>query len=42
VTVVVAVREPPSQEDHERLQERARLLMNRSFSDLMPPPGDPE
>jgi hypothetical protein len=37
VTVVVAVREPPSQEDHERMQERARLLMDRAYSDLMPP-----
>ena len=40
VTVVVAVREPPSQEDHDRLQERARLLMNRAYTDLMPPPRD--
>jgi hypothetical protein len=37
VTVVIAVREPPSQEDHERMQERERLLMNRAYSDLMPP-----
>ncbi|MGH3277252.1 MAG: hypothetical protein ACRDNZ_23345 [Streptosporangiaceae bacterium] len=37
VTVTVAVRVPPSQEDHERMQERARLLMNRAYSDLMPP-----
>lgn len=37
VTVVVTVREPPSQEDHERMQARARLLMNRAYSDLMPP-----
>jgi hypothetical protein len=37
VTVVVAVREPPSQEDHERMQARARLLMDRAYSDLMPP-----
>jgi hypothetical protein len=37
VTVVVAVRVPPSQEDHERMQERERLLMNRAYSDLMPP-----
>ena len=37
MTVVVAVRVPPSQEDHERMQERERLLMNRAYSDLMPP-----
>jgi hypothetical protein len=33
----VAVRVPPSQEDNDRMQERARLLMNRAYSDLMPP-----
>jgi hypothetical protein len=37
VTVIVAVRVPPSQEDSDRMQERARLLMNRAYSDLMPP-----
>ena len=37
VTVIVAVRVPPSQEDNDRMQERARLLMNRAYSDLMPP-----
>ena len=37
VTVIVAVRVPPTQEDNERMQERARLLMNRAYSDLMPP-----
>lgn len=42
VTVVVAVREPPSDEDHERMQERSRLLMDRAFSDLMQPPQDLE
>jgi uncharacterized NAD(P)/FAD-binding protein YdhS len=40
VVVIVAVREPPSKEDHERMQERSRLLMDRAFSDLMPPPQD--
>jgi hypothetical protein len=42
VLVVVAVREPPSKEDHERMQERSRLLMDRAYSDLMPPPQDLE
>jgi hypothetical protein len=37
VLVVVAVREPPSEEDRERMQERSRLLMDRAYSDLMPP-----
>jgi uncharacterized NAD(P)/FAD-binding protein YdhS len=40
VVVIVAVREPPSKEDHERMEERSRLLMDRAFSDLMPPPRD--
>jgi hypothetical protein len=40
VVVVVSVREPPSKEDHERMQERSRLLMDKAFSDLMPPPQD--
>jgi hypothetical protein len=40
VVVIVAVREPPSKEDNERMQERSRLLMDRAFSDLMPPPKD--
>ncbi|HEY5361225.1 MAG TPA: hypothetical protein VIJ82_26670 [Streptosporangiaceae bacterium] len=42
VVVIVAVREPPSKEDHERMEERSRLLMDRAFSDLMPPPHDLE
>jgi hypothetical protein len=42
IVVVVAVREPPSKEDHERMQERSRLLMDKAFSDLMPPPQDLE
>jgi hypothetical protein len=37
VQVVVAVREPPSEEDRERMQERSRLLMDRAYSHLMPP-----
>jgi hypothetical protein len=40
VVVIVAVREPPNEEDHERMQERSRLLMDQAFSDLMPPPRD--
>jgi hypothetical protein len=40
VVVVVAVREPPSQEDHERMQERSRLLRDEAYSGLMPPPPE--
>ncbi|HUZ25453.1 MAG TPA: hypothetical protein VMV07_16985 [Streptosporangiaceae bacterium] len=42
VVVIVVVREPPSKEDHERMEERSRLLMDRAFSDLMPPQQDLE
>jgi hypothetical protein len=37
VAVSVVVREPPSEEDRLRLQERSRLLRNEAYSDLMPP-----
>jgi hypothetical protein len=40
VVVIVAVREPPTEEDRERMLERSRLLMDRAYSDLMPPPRD--
>jgi hypothetical protein len=42
VIVIVAVREPPNEEDHERMRERSRLLTDRAYSGLMPPPRDLE
>ena len=41
VVVIVAVREPPSKRV-QRMEEKVRLLMDRAFSDLMPPPHDLE
>jgi len=40
VAVIVAVRESPSEEDHQRMQERARLLMNDYWSKQFPAPGE--
>jgi hypothetical protein len=40
VAVIVAVREAPSAEDEQRMQERARLLMNSYWSEQFPPPGE--
>jgi hypothetical protein len=36
VKVIVAVREPPSEEDHQRMEERARLIMDDHWSKHFP------
>lgn len=36
VKVIVAVREPPNEEDHKRMEERARLLMDDYWSKHSP------
>ena len=36
VTIIVAVREAPNAEEDERMQERARLLMEDAWSGLLP------
>jgi hypothetical protein len=40
VAVIVAVREAPNAEDAQRMQERARLLINEQWSKLFPAPGE--
>jgi hypothetical protein len=40
VAVIVAVREAPNAEDDQRMQERARLLMNDYWSKQFPAPGE--
>ena len=35
VTIIVAVREAPDAEDHERMMERARLLMDDAWPRLL-------
>lgn len=40
VVVIVAVREGPSKEDDERMNQRALLLMNNLWSPLLPDPKD--
>jgi hypothetical protein len=40
VAVIVAVREAPNAEDKQRMQERARLLMNDYWSRQFPSPGE--
>jgi hypothetical protein len=39
VTVIVAVRESPSEEDHQRMEERSRLLMDDYWSKHLPLDG---
>jgi hypothetical protein len=40
VAVIVAVREAPNAQDDQRMQERARLLMNDYWSKQFPGPGE--
>ena len=40
VVVIVAVREPPNAEENQRMQERARLLMDNYWSRHLPAPGE--